>query len=230
MDSPIKQTKQPIATFLRQMLMLRREGAGVPLNTNEERLLDNENQKLSKDFIARLAADYDLTTGRIYTKEIARQRDYTWEVIDRWAARLWEILGREGFLNPGFGIKQECKSPRASHASPSRSRPPFGLNRIVNADETPGFGVLRFRAFAMFDAEDSPTATRIGNKKNIILSVMLACTMAGNMLKPYLLVPAPKKQEGQGAQQFSYRIGPPDGRGEERRWFDVTLRSTLRPG
>ncbi len=27
---------------------------------------------------------------------------------------------------------------------------------------------------------------------------MLACTMAGNMLKPYLLVPPPKKQEGQG--------------------------------
>jgi hypothetical protein len=74
----------------------------------------------------------------------------------------------------------------------------LGLNRIVNADETPGFGVLRFRAFAMFDAEDSPTATRIGNKKNLILSVMLACTMADNMLKPYLLVPAPKKQEGQG--------------------------------
>jgi hypothetical protein len=89
------------------MLMLRREGEGVPLNANEERLLDNENQKLSKDFIARLAADCDLTTGRIYTKEIARQRDYTWEVIDKWAARLWEILGREGFLNTALGIKQE---------------------------------------------------------------------------------------------------------------------------
>jgi hypothetical protein len=74
------QTKQSIATFLRRMLMLRREGGGVPLNTNEERLLDNENQKLSKDFIARLAADCDLTTGRIYNIEIACQHHFTWQV------------------------------------------------------------------------------------------------------------------------------------------------------